>query len=58
MHIQICDQANKNILMKISEISVFAMSDTGANMSCISYAWYMRLKDLVSLKIGTISYRS
>ena len=51
MHIQICDEANVNFPVKISGINVVALHDTGANMSCMSYACYMKWKDLPSLKI-------
>ena len=48
--IQVCDQPDANFPMKISGINDNALYDTGANMSCMSYICYVKLKDLPSLK--------
>ena len=54
IHIQICDQANANVPMKISVHSVVALYDTGTNMSCTSYACYMKLKVPTLLKMISV----
>ena len=54
MHIQICDQANANCHVEISGINVIALYDTGTNISCKTYACYIKLKDLHLLKITSV----
>ena len=51
MNIQIFDAANADLPVNISGINAVALYDTGANINCVSYACYMRLKDLPSLKM-------
>ena len=51
MQIQVHDQADANIPVKISGVNVIALYNTGANMSYMSYESYMKLKDLPSLKM-------
>ena len=51
MHIQILNQVNPNLPMKIPGINVLILYDAGTNMSCMSYLCYMKLKDMPSLKM-------
>ena len=39
------DQRDAHFLVKIAEIDVITLHDTGANMSCISYVCYVKVKD-------------
>ena len=50
MHIQINDKTDANFPVKISGVNAVTLHDT-ANMSCISYACYTKLKDSPSLKM-------
>ena len=51
MQIQICDKADANFPAKVSGVNVITLYDTGTNMSCISLAWNVKLKDPPSLKM-------
>ena len=51
MQIQIHDQAETNFPVQISGVNVITLYDMGINMSCVSYACYLKLKDPLSLKI-------
>ena len=45
MHIRINDKRNANFPVTIAVMSATALYDTEANMSCMSYTWYAKLKD-------------
>ena len=51
MQIQVHDQADINFPLNISGVNVITLHDKGANKSCMSYAYYVKLEDLPSLKI-------
>ena len=51
MHIQTWHSANANFPVKVSGVNVIVLYDTGASMSFMSYACYMKLKKLPSLKM-------
>ena len=50
MHIQIHDQRDANFPVKIAGINIIDLYDTSTNMSFMSYACYVELKDIPSLK--------
>ena len=50
MQVQISDQRDANFPVKIARMNVTTLCDTGANMSCISYACYVKPKDQPYLK--------
>ena len=51
MQIHIYDKADANFPVKFSGFNVITLNDMGTNMSCISYACYVKLKNLPSLVI-------
>ena len=59
MQIQVCDQAVANLSVSISGVNVIALYEMGFNMSCMSCACYLKLKDPPSLStVSTMSVHS
>ena len=52
MYIQICDQIDANILVKISGINVIALYDTSTSMSSMAHSCYLKLEIPTFIKCG------
>ena len=56
MQIKINGQRNENLPLKIVRVNATALCDTGANLSCMSYTCYMKLKDPPPLQNAATMY--